>query len=179
MLKDQTARGDLAFAGSGAASESEVNRSVSLFAVVLPVLRYCVAFCAVCLGAAVAAADFAVGLPLAPHQRRVPGKTFSENDRLIFDACITFYGIVYSAGRFLYRWLGAHAEAHELRRWSRWHMVVLNAFSGGWLVAAGWQALKQAILRPSLVVGAFLLALTACDAWRGFQNVRGKRFGKL
>jgi hypothetical protein len=141
------------------------------------VYRYFVAFCAVCLGGLVAAADLAVSLPSLPAQQRIPGRKSPEEERLVFDACVTLYGIAYATGRLLYRWGGALADAELLRRWSRWHMVVLNAFGGGWLLTSGWVALKHAVIRPSLVVGALLVALTTYDGWRGLQNLRGRRAG--
>jgi hypothetical protein len=143
-------------------------------------LRYGVAFCAVCLGGLTAAADLAVSLPLLPPQQRgVPGKPSEEEDRLIFDACITFYGIVYATGRLLYRWRGARPEAEELRRWSRSHLAILNVFGGCWLILSGWPALHQAVLRPSLVVGALLVVLATLDGWRGLRDLRGEPPGQL
>jgi hypothetical protein len=137
-------------------------------------LRYCVAFIALCTGGLAAAAELAVSMPmLPPHQRGVPGRHSPEEDQLIFDALITLYGIAYPTGRLLYRWWGASAEAEELRRWSGWHLAFLNVVGGSWLIASGWQALRQAqVLRPSLVVGAFMLALTAYDGWRGLRRLR-------
>jgi hypothetical protein len=99
-------------------------------------------------------------------------------DRLIFDACVTFYGVVYTSGRLVHRGLGAHGEAKTLRRRLRWHMAILNAVGGCWLVASGWPALEQAVLRPSLVVGALLVALTTYDGWLGVRDVRGAGRGE-
>ena len=136
--------------------------------------RYFVAVCAVCAGGLVTAADLALSLPMLPPQQ--PGKLgrpLLEQDRLAFGACITFYGIAYATGRLIYRWRGAHAEAEELRRWSRWHMVILNVCGGVWLIASGWPALQQGqMVRPSAVVGALLLALAARDCWQGWQGLR-------
>jgi hypothetical protein len=142
------------------------------------VFRYIVAFCAVCFGGVIAAADYAVSLPLLPPHERIPGKKSPQKERLVVDACIALYGIAYSTGRLLYRWLGAHAEAAELRRWSRWHMVILNAVGGGWLLSSGWQPLQHAVVRPSLVVGVLLLALTTYDGWRGLRALRGQGLGE-
>ena len=90
-------------------------------------LRYTVVVVAVLVGGVTSAADLAMSLgALPPQQRGAPGMNSPEKDRLIFDACVTFYGVVYSMGRLLYRRLGAHAEAEELRRWSRWHMALLH-----------------------------------------------------
>jgi hypothetical protein len=132
-------------------------------------IRYCVAFCAVCIGGLTAAADMVVSLPLLPpHQPGIARRRSPEEDRLIFDACVTFYGIVYTTGRLLYRWWGAKPEAEQLRRWSRYHMVLLNLLGGSWLIFSSWQALQQAVVvRPSLVVGAVLLTLAAYDGWNG------------
>ena len=126
------------------------------------------------MGGLTAAADLAVGLwSLPPQQRGLQGQRSAEEDQLIFDACVTFYGIAYATGRLLYRWLGAKTEARELQHWSRWHMAILNIFGGGWLIASGWQALQQAmVVRPSLLVGALLLALSAYDGWRAWQGLR-------
>lgn len=137
-------------------------------------LRYCVAFCSVCAGALTAAADLAVSMPLLPPQQPgLPRQRSPEEDQLVFDACMTFYGIAYTTGRFMYRWRGAHREAEQLRRWSRWHMALLNSLGGGWLIASGWPALKRAqVVRPSLIVGAILLILTVYDGWRGLQGLR-------
>ena len=136
-------------------------------------LRYGVAMCAVFLGGITAAADIAVSLPLLPPQQRgVPVRPFSEEDRLVFDACITFYGVVYATGQRLYRWRGAQPEAEELRRWSRWHKAILNLAGGCWLIASGWPTLQVAVVRPSLVVGAILIVLATWDAWRGCRNPR-------
>ena len=134
--------------------------------------RYGVAICAVCLGGLIAVADFAVGLPLVPPQQRgVPGKPSPAEDRLVFDACVTFYGIAYATGRLIYRWSGSDAEAELLRRWSRWHMAILNVMGGGWLIASGWLGLQKGVIRPSLAVGVLLLLLAAWDWWRVSRRV--------
>ena len=134
-------------------------------------MRYWVAFFAVCIGGLTVAVDLLVSSPLLPPQQPgVAHRRSPEEDRLIFDACVTFYGIVYTTGRLLYHWWGAKAEAEELRRWSRNHMVLLNIIGGGWLIVSGWQALQQAVVvRPSLVVGAVLLVLAAYDGWKGLR----------
>lgn len=137
-------------------------------------LRYCVAFCAVCAGGLTAAADLAVSLPLLPPQQPgLPRQRSPEENQLVFDACITFYGIAYTTGRLLYRWWSAHREAEELRRWSRWHIALLNTLGGVWLIASGWLALQRAlVVRPSLIVGAMLLILTVYDGWQALQGLR-------
>lgn len=135
--------------------------------------RYFVAFCAVCAGGLVAAADLAVSLPLLPPQQ--PGKLVRpspEQDRLVFDACVTMYGIAYATGRLIYRWFGKHSEAEELRKWSRLHTVILNGIGGVWLIVSGWPALLQRqVIRPSMVVGVLLLVLKARDAWRTWRGL--------
>src|SRR4051812_39367537 len=98
-------------------------------------LRYLVAFCSVVLGILIAAWDVMVSLPdLPPRPPGIPGRESPEEQRLIFNACVTFYGVAYATGRLLYRWLGAPGEAEVLRKWSRWHMALLNLIGGGWLV---------------------------------------------
>jgi hypothetical protein len=119
-------------------------------------LRYCVAFVAVCIGGLVLLADLLISLP--PRQPGVPRQRI--DDQLILVACITFYGVVYTTGRLLYRWWGAHAEAVELHRWSRWHLVILNIAGGGWLIVYGWLAFQNAqVLQPSMIVGVILVGL--------------------
>jgi hypothetical protein len=142
-------------------------------------LRFGVAFCAVCVGGLTAAADLAVSLPLLPPKDpNVPYKQSREEELLIFEACVTFYGIVYTTGRLLYRWRRAHAEAEELRKWSRAHMIVLNLLAGCFLVGSGWQSLQLAgVLRPSLVVGVLLVALGARDGWRAVRLWRAGPHG--
>lgn len=130
--------------------------------------RLLVAFAAVCVGALTAAADAAVSFPeLLPHQRGVRGRRSPEEEKLLFDACITFYGVTYATGRLLYKWLGRTDEAELLQRWSRWHMALLNTIGSGWLILGGWNA---GVLRPSLVVGVLLLGLAACDGWRSLRH---------
>jgi hypothetical protein len=136
-------------------------------------LRYFIAFCALCLGGLAAAADFAIAVSqLPPQQRGAPGGPSWEEQLLMFEACVTCYAVAYATGRLLYRWRGAHAEAEELQRWSRQHMVVLNTVCGCLLVASGGQALLQAAVRPSLVIGALLLGMAAYDVWRALREVR-------
>jgi hypothetical protein len=142
------------------------------------VYRYFVAFCAVCLGGLIAAADLSVSMPLLPAHQRIAGKRSPEENRLILDACVIFYSVAYATGRFLYRWAGAHADAEELRSWSRWHMMLLNVFGGGWLVTSAMQALHHRVVRPAAVVGVLLVVLTAYDVWRGFRKLREERIGQ-
>ena len=139
-------------------------------------VRFCVAFCAVCLGGLTAAVDLMVSLPLLPPPQAgvVRGKS-PEELRLLFDACVTFYGVVYTTGRLLYCWWGAKTEAEELRRWSQYHLLLLNVLAGGWLIVTGRPALQQAlVIRPSLVVGAVLLAVAVYDGWKGCRSQRAK-----
>jgi hypothetical protein len=140
-------------------------------------LRYCVAFIALSAGGLGAVAELAVRMPmLAPEQLGGPEQHTSEKDQITFDAIITCYGIAYPTGRLLYRWWGAHAEAEELRRWSQWHLALLNLLGGCWLIRSGWQPLWQAHeLRPSFVVGVLMAALTAYSGLRGLQDRRGTR----
>jgi hypothetical protein len=138
-------------------------------------LRYIVAFCAVSAGAVIAVADFAVALRTLTPQQRIAGKKSPETDRLIFEACIVFYGVAYTTGRIIYQLSGAHAQAEELRRWSRSHMAILNLVGGGWLLHAGWQVLQHAVVRPALIVGVILLAVATYDWWVGLRKLRGKR----
>jgi hypothetical protein len=134
-------------------------------------LRYCVAFCAICAGGLAAAADFAIGVSvLPPQQRAVPGRRSLEEDLFLFEVCVTFYGVAYATGRILYRCLGARAQAEELGTWSRSHMVVLNAVGGCWLVGSSWTELLQAVVRPGLVVGVLLLVMACHDGWRAWRG---------
>jgi hypothetical protein len=135
-------------------------------------MRYFVATCAVCAGALVSIADFAVVAPTLPRQQPgAVGRHTHEEDRAIFDACVTFYGIAYSTGRLLYRWLGAHDHAGELHRWSRWHVGLLNSMGGVWLLFSGGQAWRQAmVVRPSLVAGSLLLAFAIYDSWHTLRR---------
>jgi hypothetical protein len=130
--------------------------------------RLVVAFCAACVGVATAVADVAVALPLLPP--REPGvKPTLEEDRVLFDALLTFYGTTFATGRLIYwRWR-ARVEAEELRRWSRGYLIFLNVLGSFYLVASGVPALQQAILRPSLVVGLLLTILTIWDGWLKLQ----------
>ena len=138
-------------------------------------VQWAVALSVVCVAALTVAADAIVTWPLLPPgQRGVPGKPSPQEDKLILDACITLFGTAYAAGRLVYRWCGPHAQPEEFRRWSRWHMAILKILGGVWLIASGWQPLQQAVVRPSLLVGAILVALTAYDGW---QNLRGLRGG--
>jgi len=137
--------------------------------------RYFVAFCAVCLGGITAVADVAISMPMIPPQLRgIPGNRSPEEERILFEACITFYGVVYTTGWLLYRGSGAQLEAEELRVWSRWHLAILNLAGGFWLLISGALALQQAVLRPSLVVGMILVALTIYNSWRDWRAKRGK-----
>lgn len=133
-----------------------------------PMLRYGVAFCAVCVGGLTAAADLAVTRPLLPPKDpNVPYELSREEELLLLQATVTLYGIAYTTGRLLYRWRSAHAEAEELRKWSQTHMFVLNLLAGGFLVGSGCQSfLLAGVLRPSLVVGVLLMVLGARDGWR-------------
>lgn len=125
--------------------------------------RFLITSCAVCLGVVACALEMITGAPPQPPQqpdiaiRRTP-----EEDRLILDACIVFFTVVYATGGWLYRWCGAEAERNELRNWSRYHMFILKLMGGLWLIASGWPAQQRAIfLRPSLVVGILLVASAA------------------
>jgi hypothetical protein len=127
--------------------------------------RYLIALCAVGAGAAAAVLEFVWSVStVAPHERGVPGQPSSEVKRLIFDGCITFYGVAYATGRFLYRGLGAHDEAGLLQEWSRGHMALLHLTGGAWLVVSGLAALADpGLFRPSLIVGIALVAIAARD----------------
>jgi hypothetical protein len=133
--------------------------------------RYFVATCAVCAGALISIADVSVALHSLPRPPGgAPQRQTPEDHRFVFDACVTFYGIAFSTGRLLYRWLGAHTEAEELRRWSRWYIALLNIVGGGYLLASGWQAWQQAfVVRPSLMAAAVLLALGGYDGWHALR----------
>jgi hypothetical protein len=121
-------------------------------------LRYLVTFSAVIIGIGWAAWDFSTIASTLPKPNASPsGQMPPEVSRAIFDACVTFYGCVYGVGKFGYRLLGRQSEAEELRRWSSWHMRVLNGAGGVWLCASAWQSFRlHEIIRPAAIIGAAL-----------------------
>jgi hypothetical protein len=125
-------------------------------------LRYMVTFFAVVIGIGWAAWDFSTVAPTLPApdanaSRQVP----PEVSRAIFDACVTFYGCVYGVGKATYRLLGRHESAEELRRWSRWHMLLLNGVGGAWLCSSSWRSFSNlGVIRPATAVGAVMLAFS-------------------
>jgi hypothetical protein len=135
------------------------------------VLKWLVALCSGAAGVGVAILDIAWGLStIAPQDKGPPGQPSFEEQRLLFEACITFYGAAYFTGRLLYGWLGAHAEAEIVQEQSKGHMALLHFIGGCWLVGGGVASLVQAgSLRPGLFVGAVLIAMALRDAKAGLQ----------
>ena len=135
--------------------------------------RKTVAFVSMIVGLLVAALDLAIALPaLPPQQRGLAGRGSPEEQRLIFDACVTTFGIAYTVARWLYLWFGAEAEATELRNWSRWHLGLLKLLGGVWLLTSGVKALQEALFRPALLVGAYLLVWAVVALWQGIRSWR-------
>jgi hypothetical protein len=136
--------------------------------------RYHVAFFAALLGIVVAGVDFFVDPPPAPPGPLPPEgvrrEPTVEEHRRIFEVCIVFYGATYSAGRLIYRFLGARSEADVLHRGSKLHMLVLNLVGGGWLLISGVPAIQQAIFRPSLLVGLTLIGVAVYDFVRDLRS---------
>lgn len=126
-------------------------------------VRYLVAFLSVLAGIGYTVFDCASqGLP--PPHSSAGGQVSPEEDRFVFDACVTFYGTVYWCGRRLYTLLGRGGGAAELQRWSAWHLRVLNAFGGVWLLASGWRSLATfGRFRPSMLVAIVLLVQVVID----------------
>ena len=122
-------------------------------------LRYLVTSASVVVGVGYAAWDFSTVAPtLPPAVDHSAGEVPPEVSRAIFDACVTFYGCVYAVGNVGYRLLGRTAESVELRRWSRWHMWLLNGVGGAWLAASAWQSFRSAeLVRPLALIGAVLI----------------------
>jgi hypothetical protein len=137
--------------------------------------RFVIAVVAVALGIVVLVADIAIGLQmLPPRPPGNPGQKTPEEERLILEACVAFFGIVYASGKLLYRWLGARSEELELRQWSSWHMMILNIVGGVWLILSGWRGMQLAFLRPAMFVGLLLFVLTAYEAYEKLRLSRGE-----
>jgi hypothetical protein len=136
-------------------------------------LRYLVTVSAVMVGIGWAAWDFSTIAPTLPApSANAPREMPPEVSRAIFDACVTFYGCVYGVGKAGYRLLRRRQEAEELRRWSRWHMWVLNGVGGAWLCASSWQSLYSFnLIRPAAVVGAILFAHPIVSAFAAAARV--------
>ena len=129
--------------------------------------RTLIIFLSVVAGVLVATLDVVVAFHFMPPGERPPAARNSpEDQRVIFEACVTFYGVVYLVGRLLYSLLGRLEDAAELHSWSRVHMQLLHLIGGLWLVISGWTALhRSGALRPSLLVGMVLIASAVRDAW--------------
>jgi hypothetical protein len=140
-------------------------------------IRYLVTFSAVIVGIGWAAWDFLAVAPTLPAPHADAARQASpELDRVIFDACVTFYGCVYGVGKAGYRFLGRHGEAEELRRWSRWHMWLLNALGGAWLCSSAWESFRGfGLIRPAVVVGAGLFVSSVVSTL--LTTSRGTRGG--
>jgi hypothetical protein len=139
-------------------------------------VRYLVAFLSVLAGIGYTAFDAVYargGLPRSTSNDA--GQLSPEESRFVFDACVTFYGTVYWCGRRLYALLGRRAAAAELNQWSAWHLRVLNAFGGAWLLSSGWRSFVTAgLVRPSLLVAVVLLVQAAIDfVTAAFARQRG------
>lgn len=139
--------------------------------------RYFITFCAVGIGILFAGIDMAMSMPTPPqlppgevrqHRQKTP-----EEMRYIFNVCLIFYGMTYATGRFLYGLLGKTTEANELRRWSRWHMIVLNSFGSCLLLGSVWEVFpKVGLMRPALISAAILALLAIFDLWQALTSKR-------
>jgi hypothetical protein len=139
-------------------------------------LRYTVAFLSILAGIGYTTFDAWWQI----HRLPIPvpnatGQPSLQESKFIFDLCVTFYGTVYWCGRHLYTLMGRHEGAAEVRRWSAWHMRVLNGFGGIYLLLSACQSFAQfRVIQPSVVVGLVLLFQAVIDARRA-RRIAGRR----
>jgi hypothetical protein len=95
-------------------------------------------------GVAASTAVVALAMPDVAHPPGVPFESTPEEDRVIFEACVVFYGITYAVGRWLYRRLGMPEEMKEVADTAGLHMPFLH-----------------------VLAAVMLLGVTAPVVWRG------------
>lgn len=135
----------------------------------------CVVMCALGLGVLASVADIALNMPPRPPRAQGQvggaGQPSIEELRVIFSACVVFYGVAYTTGHLFFSWVGAKTLAEEVRSASRGHMPLLNFLLGIWLIVSGWQAAPNAVvLPPSFFVGLILVAWAVYGAWSNWRE---------
>ncbi len=122
-------------------------------------LRYVVAFLAVCCGI-----DAAPGLTHAAVEQ--------SPELMVFQACLTFYAVVYMSGRLLYYLLGAHQQAQELYGWSSVHLTLLNTACGLTLVLSNLADAQEGKFHPAFFAGILAILAALWDGWRSWKYWR-------
>lgn len=125
--------------------------------------RLPIIFASAAAGVAASAVVMTLAMPDAPHPPGVPFESTPEEDRVIFEACLVFYGITYTVGRWLYRTLGMPEEAKEVSDAAGQHMPFLHVLAAvmllGVTVPVTWQGRAQPGDWLALALGVVLLPI--------------------
>jgi hypothetical protein len=110
---------------------------------------------------------------LSPPMANAEWQRKTEEQIVVYGACMTFFAVMYTVAKWLYPWLRMDREFREFHLATKAHLALLNVGSIGYLVfAIGAQIWVGWFVGPALVVALMLLPIALWELYTTWREER-------